>query len=114
MSFTVIPLHNLDLPADTRIAFGTEFNLEPVPAWLKKDENWLNNLSRHDRQSVLDARFALVSEYKPLRLASPIQNGRARSREAFRNSGFKPQFWQISACGPCSLQPYASRMVSMH
>ena len=71
MSFTVIPLHNLDLPADTRIAFGTEFNLEPVPAWLKKDENWLNNLSRHDRQSVLDARFALVSEYQATSIGEP-------------------------------------------
>jgi hypothetical protein len=31
MSFTVVPLHNLDLPAGTIIPFGTKFVLQDVP-----------------------------------------------------------------------------------
>jgi hypothetical protein len=71
MSFTVVPLHNLDLPGDTRLAFGAKFSLEPVPDWLRKDEKWLDKLSCHDRQGVLDARFALVSEYEASSIGEP-------------------------------------------
>jgi Apea-like HEPN len=62
MSFTVVPLHNLSLPAGTRIPFGTRFVLQDVPEWLN-DYNILDELSRPDRMEILKAKHALVSEY---------------------------------------------------
>lgn len=63
MSFTVVPLHNLELPAGSRIPFGTKFVLQDVPDWLKKDEGYLKEISRRDRTATLAAKHALVSEY---------------------------------------------------
>ena len=63
MSFTVVPLHNLDLPEGSRIPFGPKFTIEDIPEWIKKDTTTLNNLARHDRLSVLEDKQALVSEY---------------------------------------------------
>lgn len=63
MSFTVVPLHNLDLPAGSRIPFGTKFIIRDVPEWVKKGEGTLNDISRHDRVATLEAKHALVSEY---------------------------------------------------
>ena len=63
MSFTVVPLHNLSLPAGTQAEFGSGFMLQDLPEWVKK-EPILDDLSRHDRQSVLDAKYALVAEYE--------------------------------------------------
>jgi hypothetical protein len=63
MSFTVVPLNNLDLPAGTRIPFGPKFILQDVPEWLKNDKKALSDLDRNERQRVKDAKHALVSEY---------------------------------------------------
>lgn len=63
MSFTVVPLHNLDLPAGSRIPFGPKFTIQDIPEWLKKDKH-LGDLSRQDRASVLQDKQALVSEYE--------------------------------------------------
>jgi hypothetical protein len=63
MSFTVVPLHNLELPADTRIEFGAGFVLQALPSWVR-EEPILKGLSRRDREGVLAAKFALVAEYK--------------------------------------------------
>jgi hypothetical protein len=61
MAFTVVPIHNLNLPAGTVIPFG-KFTIQDVPEWLLK-EPILNELSEHDRQGIRDASQALVSEY---------------------------------------------------
>jgi hypothetical protein len=71
MSFTVVPLHNLDLPTGSRIPFGTKFVLQDVPDWLKKDTGFLKDISRHDRVSTLDAKHALVSEYEAASIGEP-------------------------------------------
>src|SRR2546421_572678 len=39
MLFTVVPLHNLKLPASTRIPFGNGFVLQDVPEWVKNDRS---------------------------------------------------------------------------
>ena len=70
MSFTVVPIHNLDLAAGTQIPFGNGFVLGDVPEWLKK-EPILKDLSRHDRQGVLDAKHAWVAEYEASAIGEP-------------------------------------------
>jgi len=57
MSFTVVPLHNLDLGTGTRIPFGTKFVLQDVPQWLKDDTRFLGDLSRHDPGSPSPPRW---------------------------------------------------------
>jgi hypothetical protein len=64
VSFTVVPLHNLDLPEGSRIPFGAKFIIQDIPEWVKKDTGTLNDLARDDRRSVLRDKQALVSEYE--------------------------------------------------
>lgn len=71
MSFTVVPLHNLNLPAASRIPFGRKFVLQGVPEWLKKDTGFLNDIARHDRVGTLEAKHALVSEYQAASIGEP-------------------------------------------
>jgi hypothetical protein len=61
MSFTIVPLHNLNLPVGSRIPFG-KFTIQDVPDWLLSD-HFLERLSAHDRAGVQRAKHALVSEY---------------------------------------------------
>jgi hypothetical protein len=63
MSFTVVPLHNLDLPAGIRIPFGKSYVLQDVPDWLQRDKITLDNIGRLDRDATLAAKHALVSDY---------------------------------------------------
>lgn len=62
VSFTVVPIHNLNLPPGTVIPFG-KFTIQDVPEWLLKAPI-LNRLSEHDRVDVHRAKQALVSEYE--------------------------------------------------
>jgi hypothetical protein len=71
MSFTVVPLHNLNLPIGTRIPFGRKFVIQDVPEWLKKDSGFLEDIARHDRVSTLEAKQALVSEYEAASIGEP-------------------------------------------
>jgi hypothetical protein len=70
MSFTVVPLHNLDLPAGSRAMFGNDFVVQEVPEWVKKD-SLFEHPSRHDRQSTLEAKHALVAEYEASSIGEP-------------------------------------------
>jgi hypothetical protein len=70
MSFTVVPLHNISLPAGTQIPFGHDFTLQDVPDWVKNAEV-LNDLSRHDKQSTMDAKHAFVAEYEAAAIGEP-------------------------------------------
>ena len=40
MSFTVIPLYNLDLGGDEQVPFGKKFSLQRVPQWFKEDKGF--------------------------------------------------------------------------
>jgi hypothetical protein len=71
VSFTVVPLHNLDLPAGTRIPFGGKFVLQDVPEWLKTDTGFLNDIGRHDKTATLTAKHALVSDYEAASIGEP-------------------------------------------
>jgi hypothetical protein len=62
VAFTVVPIHNLDLPVGTVIPFG-RFTVQDVPEWLR-NEPILKDLSKRDRKSLGDATQALVSEYQ--------------------------------------------------
>jgi hypothetical protein len=70
MSFTVVPLHNLNLPTDSRAEFGSGFILQEVPEWVKKDP-MLDHLSYPDRHSILVSKHALVSEYEAASIGEP-------------------------------------------
>jgi hypothetical protein len=63
VSFTVVPVHNLDLGVGCRIPFGSKTILQDVPEWLKEDKHILTDIGRIDRNLTLAARHALVSEY---------------------------------------------------
>jgi hypothetical protein len=63
MSFTVVPLHNLSLPEGTEIPFADGFVLCDLPEWLREDR-MLDNLSLHDKTSILQTKNALVAEYE--------------------------------------------------
>ena len=69
MSFTIVPLHNLNLPAGTTIPFG-KFTIQDVPEALLSD-GILDNLSSHDLASVKRAKHALVSEYEAASFGHP-------------------------------------------
>jgi hypothetical protein len=71
MSFTVVPLNNLDLAVGTRIPFGKQFVVEEVTEWLKKDTGFLNDIARHDPVDTLEAKHALVSEYEAALIGEP-------------------------------------------
>ena len=61
MSYTVVPLHNLILPAETVIPFG-EFTIQEIPEWLRKD-SILQDLSKREHDSFDRATHALITEY---------------------------------------------------
>jgi len=63
MSFTVVPIHNLDLPPGTRVPFGKYFVLQDVPGWLLKDDLIMTDIGRTDRHLTQAAKHAWVSEY---------------------------------------------------
>jgi hypothetical protein len=61
MAFTVVPIHNLSLPAGTVIPFG-KFTIQDVPQWLL-NEPILKDLCERDRQGIKEAHQAIFSEY---------------------------------------------------
>ena len=80
MAFTVVPLHNVSLPAGTRIPFGDDLVIQDTPQWVKEDKSFLNYLSHHDKQSVLDSKHAFVAEYEANAIGEPdpehlVKNG---------------------------------------
>ena len=50
MSFTVVPLHRVDVPPGTRIPFGPDFVFEEIPDWLKQDKGIVNDLGLTEKQ----------------------------------------------------------------
>jgi hypothetical protein len=70
MSFTVVPLHHLNLPVGSRVPFGN-FTIQDVPQWLKDDSGFLGDIDRTDRVGTLDAIQALVSEYEASAIGHP-------------------------------------------
>lgn len=88
MSFTVVPLHNLSLDPGTHAAFSDGFVFQDVPAWLK-NEPILNDLSRHDRQSVSDARHALVAEYEAAAIGEPDPSWKGKNPKSIQELKFQ-------------------------
>ena len=91
MSFTVVPLHNLDLPAGSRIPFGKNFVLQGIPEWLKQDKSILSDIGQTERDLTLAAKHALVSEYYADSLGFPDPewkgpNPRSIQKQRFQNA----------------------------
>jgi hypothetical protein len=90
MAFTVVPLHNISLGAGIEIPFANGFVFQDVPAWLKKDQDLLKNLSFQDRESAMDAEHALVAEYPAAAIGEPDLTGQALNQDQFRKQNFNP------------------------
>jgi hypothetical protein len=89
MSFTVVPLHNLDLPAGTRVAFGKGFVLQDTPAWVKADKGTLADINRNDRNLVLDGKHALVGEYEAEGLGHPDPDWKGEKPKSIQELKFQ-------------------------
>jgi hypothetical protein len=89
MAFTVVPLHNISLPAGTQIPFGNGFVFQDVPEWLKKDQGILNNLSFHDRESALGAKHALVAEYPSAAIGEPDPQWKGKEPKPIQETQFQ-------------------------
>jgi hypothetical protein len=60
MAFTVVPIHNLHLPAGTQVDFGAGFVFLDMPQWVK-DDQMLDKMSGHDQyQKVPVPRIVVV------------------------------------------------------
>ena len=92
MSFTVVPLHNLDLPAGSRIPFGKTFVLQDVPEWLKQDKHILNDIGRTDRDLTLTAKHALISEYDADSLGFPDLDWKGPKPRSIQSQRFQAAF----------------------
>src|SRR5512147_2075028 len=89
MSFTVVPLHNLDLPVGTSVSFGNGFVLQDVPQWLKDDTGFLTDINRNDRQATLDAKHALVAEYEAEAIGEPDPNWKGTQPKSIQDLKFQ-------------------------
>jgi hypothetical protein len=61
--YTVTPLHNLKMPAESRFDFGAGVVLGPLPSWICNDP-MVEMLSTIDRQAVKEAAQAFIVEYE--------------------------------------------------
>jgi hypothetical protein len=89
MSFTVVPLHNLNLPSGTRVPLGNGFVLQDVPAWVKDDKGILADIDRNDRLATLDARHALVAEYEAEAIGEPDTNWQGKKPKSIQDLKFQ-------------------------
>jgi len=92
MSFTVVPLHNLNLPAACRIPFGTKFVLQDVPEWLRQDKQILNNIGRTERDLTLATKHALVAEYDADSLGYPDPEWKGTKPRSIQQLRFQAAF----------------------
>jgi hypothetical protein len=107
MSFTVIPIHNLELPAGTRITFGKYFVLQDVPEWVLKDEKIMTDIGRRERQFTEAAKHAWVSEYYANSLGFPDPDWTGPKQRSIQSQRFQFAFlanmaiWLIQPSSVC-------------
>ena len=89
MSFTVVPLHLVDVPPGTRIPFGPDFVFEEIPDWLKQDKGIINDLGLTERQLFSAATHAFVAEYEALSLGSPDPSWTGPKPKGIQNRKFQ-------------------------
>jgi len=89
MSFTVVPLHNLNLLTGTRVPLGNGFVLQDAPEWVKDDKGILADIDRNDRQATLDARHALVAEYEAQAIGEPDTNWQGKKPKSIQDLKFQ-------------------------
>jgi hypothetical protein len=89
MSFTVVPLHNLDLATSTTVPFGNGFVLQDVPQWVKDDTSFLADINRNDREATLDAKHAFVAEYEAEALGQPDPNWKGTKPKSIQDLKFQ-------------------------
>src|SRR5215469_6443667 len=89
MSFTVVPLHHLDIGAGATIPFGKKFVLQDVPSWLTADKAILADLDRNDRKLLLESRHALVTEYEACANGEPDPEWKGKRPRGIQSTRFE-------------------------
>ena len=89
MSFTVAPLHFVELAVGTRIPFGPDFVLQDIPEWLRRDKGIMNDIDLADRQMVSHDRHALVAEYDAEAIGSPDPSWKGTKPKAIQDRKFQ-------------------------
>jgi len=89
MSFTVVPLHRLDVGAGARIPFGKKFVLQDMPSWLLADKATMADLNRCDRALVLDSKHALISEYEACAYGEPDPEWKGKNPRGIQSTHFE-------------------------
>lgn len=84
MAFTIVPLHNLDLPTGTHIPFAGGFTLADLPSWVKDDE-FLTLLGHNERESVRSAKQALVAEYDADAIGEPDLSWKGKEQRSIQD-----------------------------
>lgn len=84
MAFTVVPLHNVSLPAGTSIPFGNDLIFQDNPQWVRDDQSFLKHLGFSDERSVLDGRHAFVAEYEAASIGEPDPQDTRKKEEGQR------------------------------
>jgi hypothetical protein len=82
VSFTVVPIHNLTLPAGTCIPFGNGFMLQDMPLWVHNDTELLKGLNLEECRAVLVAKHALVGEYEASEIGEPDPSWKGRTEKS--------------------------------
>lgn len=67
---TVIPIHNVDLDPEGQWEFSDGFVLAALPAWVRK-QPMLENLSRGDREALVDATHGFIVTNEAAALGDP-------------------------------------------
>jgi hypothetical protein len=89
MSFTVVPLHNLNLATGTTVPFGNGLVLQDVPQWVKDDTSYLADINLNDRQETLDAKHAFVAEYEAEAIGEPDPNWKGTKPKSIQDVKFQ-------------------------
>jgi hypothetical protein len=89
MSFTVVPLHNLDLGSGARIPFGDGFILQDVPLWLRNDKQILADINRNDRDLIWATKHALVGDYEADTIGTPVPSRKGSGVESIQEVKFQ-------------------------
>jgi hypothetical protein len=68
--YTVVPIHNVDLPESTSVDLGGGLRLSATPPWVRS-QRLLERASAQDREAVRHASHAFIVSYEAAALGAP-------------------------------------------
>lgn len=92
MAFTVVPIHNLDLPPRTRVDFGGGFVFQDLPEWVKQDP-MLDRLSGTDQYGAREASHAWVAEYTASAIGEPDPDWKGKEPRSIQETKTEKAFF---------------------